>query len=107
MGLVVEQDEPFELRAGCSYIQESRIKLKGIYMTRPNQQIWTNIAVGVLGLFVGISNLLRGSGESANTQDFIIGIVCTILATGWLVAVLLSKKGGAEADTEMGGTDSD
>ncbi|MFC1484007.1 hypothetical protein ACFL5M_02320 [Candidatus Neomarinimicrobiota bacterium] len=70
------------------------------------QQFWTGAAVGILGLFVGISNLLRGIGAEANTRDLIIGIVCTILALGWLVVVLIGKRRGAAGDGQAGGTDS-
>jgi len=53
--------------------------------------IWTNIAVGLLGVFVGIDNLLRWSSDANDTKSLIIGAVCIILAAGWLLASLTGK----------------
>ncbi|MFH1851590.1 MAG: hypothetical protein ABIA75_04530 [Candidatus Neomarinimicrobiota bacterium] len=53
---------------------------------------WTNIAVGVLGLFVGIDNLLGWMSDSSLTQELVIGSICTILATTWLVYVFVKRN---------------
>ena len=52
---------------------------------------WTNLAVGVLGLFVGINNLLRWMSDSSLIQELVIGLLCTVLATVWLVYVFFKK----------------
>ena len=53
--------------------------------------LWTNVAVGLLGLFVGIDNLLRWSSDATDTKSLIIGAVCVILAAGWLLVSLTRK----------------
>jgi len=55
-------------------------------------QFWTNLAVGVLGLFVGIDNLLRWNSDNSFTQGFVIGTLCTILATVWLVYIFVKRS---------------
>ena len=52
----------------------------------------TNLAVGVLGLFVGINNLLRWISDNSLTQELVIGSICTILATAWLVYVFVKRS---------------
>jgi len=52
----------------------------------------TNLAVGVLGLFVGINNLLRWMSDNSLTQELVIGSICTILATTWLVYVFVKRS---------------
>ena len=52
----------------------------------------TNFAVGVLGLFVGINNLLRWMSDNSLTQELVIGSICTILATTWLVYVFVKRS---------------
>ena len=61
-------------------------------MTRQIKTIWTNLAVGILGLFVGIDNLLRWVSNDSFTQGLVIGTLCTVLATSWLVYVLIKKS---------------
>ena len=52
---------------------------------------WTNLAVGILGLFVGIDNLLRWLSNDSLTQGLVIGILCTTLATVWLYYVFVKR----------------
>ena len=54
-------------------------------MARQIKHFWTNIAVGILGLFVGIDNLLRWINDNSYTQGLDIGALCTILAAIWIV----------------------
>ena len=61
-------------------------------MTQQIRHFWTNLAVGILGLFVGIDNLLRWISNDSFTQGLIIGTLCTILATIWLVYVLVKRN---------------
>ncbi|MFC2085154.1 hypothetical protein ACFLS9_08860 [Bacteroidota bacterium] len=56
------------------------------------KQFWIGLAVSILGLIVGISYLLTGIGEGASSRDLIIGIVCTTLATGWLIYIFIRKS---------------
>ena len=56
------------------------------------KQFWTNLAVAILGLFVGIDNLFRWIDDNSFTRGLIIGAVCTLLATVWLIYVLITKK---------------
>jgi len=56
------------------------------------KHFWTNLAVGVLGLFVGIDNLLRWMSSDSLTQGLIIGTLCTILATAWIVYVFVKRS---------------
>jgi len=53
---------------------------------------WVNLAVGILGLVVGISYLLKMLGDVSSFRDLVFGAVCIILATGWLVYVFFAKK---------------
>ena len=52
----------------------------------------TNLAVGLLGLFVGISNLLRWMNDGSLTHELVIGTLCTILALIWLVYVFVKRS---------------
>ena len=52
----------------------------------------TNIAVGVLGLFVGISNFLRWMDNTLNISSLALAMFCTICALAWLIYVLLRHK---------------
>ena len=61
-------------------------------MAQQNKLFWTNLAVGILGVFVGIDNLLRWFDSASHTSNLIIGLICTICAVGWLVYVLFIKK---------------
>jgi multisubunit Na+/H+ antiporter MnhG subunit len=54
--------------------------------------IATNVAVGLLSIFIGIDNLLRWSNNHSDTKSMVIGIICIVLAVSWLVITLLSKK---------------
>ena len=54
--------------------------------------LWTNLAVGVLGLFVGIDNLLRWNSDDSLTQGLVVGALCTILATAWLVYIFVKRS---------------
>lgn len=56
------------------------------------KQFWSNFAVGILGLFVGLDNLLRWIDNNSFTRGLIIGIICITLATIWLIYVLVKMK---------------
>jgi len=53
---------------------------------------WTNLAVGLLGLFVGIDNLLRWYVNFSDTKSFVIGTICSFSAVIWLIITLFLKK---------------
>ena len=53
---------------------------------------WINLTVGILGLIVGISYLLKMLEEVYYTRDLVIGVACTLLASGWLIYVFFAKK---------------
>ena len=61
-------------------------------MARQIKHFWTNIAVGILGLFVGIDNLLRWINDNSFTQGLVIGALCTILAAIWIVYVFAKRN---------------
>ena len=61
-------------------------------MTEKLKSIWLNLLVGVFGLIVGLSYLIKLFDEFFNTKDLLLGIVLIILATGWLVYVFISWK---------------
>jgi len=61
-------------------------------MTRLVRQFWTNLAVGVLGLLVGIDNLLRWTDDASATRSLVIGALCTLLSAAWLTFVLLARS---------------
>jgi len=61
-------------------------------MLKKRPQFWGGLAVGLLGLSVGISNLVRAFGDGPQTLSLIVGVVCTILATAWLVRIFLTKR---------------
>ena len=64
-------------------------------MQRTGRGLWTGVVVGVFGLAVGASNLVRGFGEVINTRHVVVGAVCTVVATAWLLFLLLSRKWNA------------
>ena len=53
---------------------------------------WTNLAVGILGLIVGIDYLIRWTGDDFLSREFIIGSICTILAISWLIYVFVKRN---------------
>ena len=53
---------------------------------------WTNLAVGILGLIVGIDYLMRWTGDNFLSREFIIGSLCTILALLWLIYVFIIRN---------------
>jgi hypothetical protein len=57
-----------------------------------SKKLWGSVAVGLLGLFVGISNLFMAFGNGLHTRSLIIGLVCTILASAWLVWTFLTRR---------------
>jgi uncharacterized membrane protein AbrB (regulator of aidB expression) len=61
-------------------------------MERRSIFFWLNLTVGILGLFVGVSYLLKMFEEIYYTRDLVIGVTCTLLATGWLIYVFFSRK---------------
>jgi len=61
-------------------------------MAQQIKNFWTNLAVGILGLFVGIDNLLRWVSNDSFTQGLVIGTLCTVLATIWLVYILIKRS---------------
>ena len=56
------------------------------------KKFWTNIAVVILGLFVGIYNLILWIDDNSLTRELIIGAIYTLLATIWLLHVLVTKN---------------
>jgi len=67
-------------------------------MAEQVKMFWTNLAVGILGLLVGFSYLLKILGETSYVRDLIFGVICLVLATGWIVYVFLSKKRGTKTN---------
>ena len=53
---------------------------------------WTNLAVGLLGLIVGIDYLMRWTSDDFLTREFIIGSLCTVLAILWLIFVFVKRN---------------
>ena len=65
-------------------------------MCNAGGKLWVGLAVGVLGLAVGISDLVRGFGVVSGARDIVVGVVCVVLAAGWLVHVLgRLRRGGS------------
>ena len=56
------------------------------------KKFWTNIAVAILGLFVGIYNLILWIDDNSLTRELIIGAICTLLETIWLLRVLVTRN---------------
>lgn len=52
----------------------------------------TNLAIGLLGLVLGIDNLLRWYVDFQDTKSLIIGIICFLSALIWLIITVLPKK---------------
>lgn len=61
-------------------------------MTEKLKSIWLSLLVGVFGLIVGLSYLIKFFDEFFDTKDLVLGIVLIILATGWLVYVFISRR---------------
>lgn len=56
------------------------------------KQLWTNFAVGILGLLVGLDNLLRWIDDNSFTRGLITGVICLGLATVWIIYVFVKMK---------------
>jgi len=52
---------------------------------------WTNLAVGLLGLFLGIDNLLRWYVNFSDIKSLVIGIICFLSAVIWIILTLFLK----------------
>ena len=63
----------------------------GGIMEKSQRQVWTNIAVGLLGLIVGVDNLLRWHVNNADGKSLILGTVCAFLAVAWLLFSVAKK----------------
>ena len=61
-------------------------------MEQSVKQLWTNFAVGILGLFVGLDNLLRWIDDNSFTRRLITGVICLVLATIWIIYVFVKMK---------------
>jgi len=61
-------------------------------MAQQIKHFWTNLAVGILGLFVGIDNLLRWVSNGFFSKELVIGALCTILATIWIVYIFVNRN---------------
>ncbi|MEE4312807.1 MAG: hypothetical protein V2J62_13170 [candidate division KSB1 bacterium] len=61
-------------------------------MALRNKVFVTNLAVGILGLVVGVDNLSRWLYDGASMRHLIIGMICTACALGWLLYVFFSSK---------------
>lgn len=61
-------------------------------MAQQSKIFWTNLAVGLLGIMVGIDNLLNWVYDGSNARNLIIGLICTICAIGWLISIFINKK---------------
>jgi hypothetical protein len=57
-----------------------------------NKAFVTNLAVGILGIFVGLDNLSRWLYDGAPMRHLIIGMICTVCALGWLLYIFFSDK---------------
>ena len=54
-------------------------------MKQQTKYFWTNLAIGILGLFVGVDNLLNWLSDDTLTKELIIGAFCTVLAIIWII----------------------
>lgn len=55
------------------------------------RNFWIGVAVGILGVAVGVSNLSRGLGVGVDSRHTIVGAACVVLALGWLGYLLLKR----------------
>jgi len=56
------------------------------------RKFWIGVAVGLLGVTVGVSNLVRGLGVGVTSRSSIVGAVCLVLAVGWLAYLFVSSR---------------
>jgi len=63
-------------------------------------KFWGRLVVGLVGLFVGISYLVMAFKDGPHTRSLIIGLVCAILASAWLVRTFLSNRTVSSPDKE-------
>ena len=61
-------------------------------MSDHRRKFWIGVAVGLLGVTVGVSNLLRGLGVGVASRHSIIGAVCVVLALGWLAYLYVGSS---------------
>ena len=54
--------------------------------------ILIRLLIGLLGVVVGISYLRTSLGDTFDTRNFIIGLICAILGFVWMVRTYISYK---------------
>lgn len=81
----------------------SRVKGEAIMSKYP--RFWINFAVGILGLAAGASNLYESFAGDEETKTFVIGVVCMILASAWLVYSFFTNKSKTDQSSTKGRSD--
>jgi hypothetical protein len=67
-------------------------------MAEKKKFFWLNLTVGILGLLVGSSYLFKLFGEVFSFRNLVMGVVCFLLATFWIIYVILSEKRGTKTN---------
>jgi hypothetical protein len=62
-------------------------------VARSDTRFWIRLAVGALGLFVGIDHLRRWLSDPAATGSLALGAACTTLGAVWIVYTLAQGFG--------------
>jgi uncharacterized membrane protein len=58
------------------------------------------LLIGLLGLVVGISYLRMSLGDTFDTRNFIIGLICAILGFIWMVRSFITYKALSKLDNK-------
>ena len=61
-------------------------------MSKSVRNFWLNLAIGLLGLIIGLSYLINVFVVISNIKDLVLGVLLVLIATGWLVYLFTSKK---------------
>jgi hypothetical protein len=77
-----------EIKNKIVYLFRKEIKK----MKQQTKYFWTNLAIGILGLFVGADNLSRWLSDDTLTKELVIGVLCTVLAITWIIYSFYKKN---------------
>ena len=61
-------------------------------MEKSVRRLCTNFFVGILGFFIGFYNLLLWINDNSFTRELIIGVICLVPATVWIIYGFIKMK---------------
>ena len=61
-------------------------------MKQSVRRLCANFFVGILGFFIGLYNLLLWINDNSFTKGLIIGVICLVPATVWIIYGFIKMK---------------